>query len=84
MKMRTLIASLTIVSLPVAAHAQSNPSLDTSRGQRSGYYSYKELKPRHQREMDYESYKMKEKSYEDALKSIPDSKKESDPWRDAR
>jgi hypothetical protein len=84
MKMRTLIASLTIVSLPVAAHAQSNPSLDTSRGQRSGYYSYKELKPRHQREMDYESYKMKDKSYEDALKSIPDSKKESDPWRDAR
>ena len=84
MKMRTLIAALTIVSLPVAAHAQSNPSLDTSRGQRSGYHSYKELKPRHQREMDYESYKMKEKSYEDALKSIPDSKKESDPWRDAR
>jgi hypothetical protein len=84
MKMRTLIASLTIVSLPVAAHAQSNPSLDTSRGQRSGYHSYKELKPRHQREMDYESYKMKDKSYEDALKSIPDSKKESDPWKDAR
>ena len=84
MKMRTLIAALTIVSLPVAAHAQSNPSLDTSRGQRSGYHSYKELKPRHQREMDYESYKMKDKSYEDALKSIPDSKKESDPWKDAR
>ena len=34
--------------------------------------------------MDYESYRMKEKSYEDALKSIPDSKKESDPWKDAR
>jgi hypothetical protein len=84
MKMRTLIAALAIASLPVAAHAQSNPSLDTSRGQRSGYYSYKELKPRHQREMDYESYRRKEKSYEDALKSIPDSKKEPDPWKDAR
>jgi hypothetical protein len=34
--------------------------------------------------MDYESYRMKEKSYEDALKSIPDSKKEPDPWKDAR
>ena len=84
MKLRTLIAALTIALLPVAAHAQSNPSLATSRGQRTGYYSYKELKPRHQKEMDYESYRMKEKSYEDALKSIPDSKKESDPWKDAR
>ena len=84
MTMRKLIAALTIASLPVAAHAQSNPSLTTSRGQRSGYYSYQELKPRHQREMDYESYRMKEKSYEDALRSIPDSKKEPDPWKDAR
>ena len=84
MTMRKLIAALTIASLPVAAHAQSNPSLTTSRGQRSGYYSYQELKPRHQREMDYESYRMKEKSYEDALKSIPDSKIEPDPWKDAR
>ena len=82
--MRMLIAALTIASLPVAAHAQSNPSLTTSRGQRSGYYSYQELKPRHQKEMDYESYRMKEKSYEDALKSIPDSKIEPDPWKDAR
>jgi hypothetical protein len=82
--MRMLIAVLTIASLPVAAHAQSNPSLTTSRGQRSGYYSYQELKPRHQKEMDYESYRMKEKSYEDALKSIPDSKIEPDPWKDAR
>jgi hypothetical protein len=84
MTMRTLIAAMAIASLSVAAHAQSNPSLDTSRGQRSGYYSYRELKPRSQREMDYQSYKMKEKSYEDALKSIPDSKKEPDPWKDAR
>ena len=84
MKMRMLIAALIIASLPVAAHAQSNPSLTTSRGQRSGYYSYQELKPRHQKEMDYELYRMKEKSYEDALKSIPDSKIERDPWKDAR
>jgi hypothetical protein len=84
MKKRTLIAALTIASLPVAAHAQSNPSLATSRGERTGYHSYKEFKPRHQREMDYESYKMKDKSYEEALKSIPDSKIESDPWKDAR
>jgi hypothetical protein len=34
--------------------------------------------------MDNESYKMKHKSYEDALKSIPDSKEEPDPWRNAR
>ena len=26
----------------------------------------------------------RDKSYQDALKTIPDVKKESDPWRDAR
>jgi hypothetical protein len=80
--MRTLIAALTIALLPVAAHAQSNPSLATSRGQK--YHSYQEMKPRYQKEMDDALYKTKDKSYEDALKSIPDSKKESDPWKDAR
>jgi hypothetical protein len=34
--MRTLIAALTIALLPVAAHAQSNPSLTTSLGQKVG------------------------------------------------
>jgi len=42
------------------------------------------MKPRYQREMDDALYKTKDKSYEDALKSIPDAKKESDPWKDAR
>jgi len=82
--MRRLIAALAIALLPVAAHAQSNPSLATSRGERSGYQSYREMKPRYQREMDDALYKTKDKSYEDALKSIPDAKKESDPWKDAR
>jgi hypothetical protein len=76
--------ALTIALLPVAAHAQSNPSLSTSLGQRSGYHSYREMKPKHQKEMDDELFRMKDKSYKDALKSIPDSKKESDPWKDAR
>lgn len=77
-KMRTFIAALTIALLPVAAHAQSNPSLATSRGQRAGYDSYKEWKPRYQKEMD-ELHR--DKSYQDVLKTIPDVKK---PWRDAR
>ena len=42
------------------------------------------MKPRYQKEMDNELYKMKHKSYEDALKSIPDSKEEPDPWKNAR
>jgi hypothetical protein len=82
--MRTLIAALATALLTVAVHAQSNPSLTTSRGQRTGYHSYKEMKPRYQRETDNELYKMKHKSYEDALKSIPDSKEEPDPWKNAR
>jgi hypothetical protein len=82
--MRALIAALIIALLPVAAHGQSNPSLTTSRGQRSGYYSYEEIKPRYQKQTDDELYKMKNRSYEDALKSIPDYKKEIDPWKDAR
>jgi hypothetical protein len=82
--MRTLIAALAIALLTVAVHAQSNPSLTTSRGQRTGYHSHKEMKPRYQKEMDNELYKMKHKSYEDALKSIPDSKEEPDPWKNAR
>ena len=49
-----------------------------------GYYSYEEIKPRYHKQMDDELYKMKNKSYEDALKSIPDYKKEIDPWKDAR
>ena len=77
--MRTLIAALTIALLPVAAHAQSNPSLSTSLGQRSGYHSYREMKPKHQKEMDDELFRMKV-----AIKRIPYSKKESDPWKDAR
>jgi hypothetical protein len=79
--MRMLIAVLAIALLPAAAHAQSNPSLTTSRGQRSGYHSYKEVKPRHQKEIDD---RMIDKPYEDALKSIPDSKLQPDPWKDAR
>ena len=79
--MRMLIAVLAIASLPAAALAQSNPSLTTSRGQRSGYHSYKEVKPRHQKEIDD---RMRDKPYEDALKSIPDSKLQADPWRNAR
>jgi len=79
--MRMLIAAATIALLPVAVHAQSNPSLGTSRGQRAGHQSYKEWKPRYQKELDE---RLKHKSYEDALKSIPDAKKEADPWRDAR
>jgi hypothetical protein len=75
------IAALAIVLLPVAAYAQSNPSLTTSRDQRSGYRSLRTVKPRY---VDDASYKMKNKSYEDALKSIPDSKIELDPWKDAR
>jgi hypothetical protein len=56
--MRTLIAALTIALLPVAAHAQSNPSLATSRGQK--YHSYQEMKPRYQKEMDDALYKTKD------------------------
>jgi hypothetical protein len=82
--MRTLIAALTIALLPVAAHAQSNPPLTTSRGQRLGYPSYRDMKPRYQKELDDELDKMKDKSYQDALKSIPDYKREPDPWKDAR
>ena len=82
--MRVPVAVLIIALLPVAAHGQSNPSLTTSRGQRSGYYSYEEIKPRYQKQRDDELYKTKNKSYEDALKSIPDYKKEIDPWKDAR
>lgn len=82
--MRTLIAALMCALLPVAGQAQSNPSLATSRDQRSGYYSLREIKPRYQKERDDALYNMKDKSYEDALRSIPDSKKESDPWKDAR
>jgi hypothetical protein len=74
------IAALAIVLLPVAAYAQSNPSLTTSRDQRSGYRSLRTVKPTY---VDEASYK-RNKSYEDALKSIPDSKIELDPWKDAR
>ena len=42
------------------------------------------MKPRYQKELDHELYKMKDKSYEGALKSIPDYKKGPDPWKDAR
>jgi hypothetical protein len=80
LKMR-IIAALAIALLPVAAHAQSNSSLATSRGQRAGYHSYKEWKPKYQKDLD-ELHR--EKPYQDALNSIPDSKIESDPWRDAR
>lgn len=82
--MRTLIAALAIALSPVAAQAQSNSSLATSRGERSGYQSYREIKPRFQKEIDDQSYRLKDKSYQDALKSIPDSKQESDPWKNAR
>ena len=79
--MKALIAALAIALLPVAAHAQSSPSLTSSRGQRIGYHGYKELKPRYHTDMDR---KTKNQQYEDALKSIPDVKKEADPWKDAR
>jgi hypothetical protein len=79
--MKTLVAALAIALSLVVAHAQSNPSLGTSRNQRIGY---QEMKPRYQKKMDDELYKVKDKSYEDALKSIPDSKKDPDPWANAR
>jgi hypothetical protein len=81
--MRTLVALIMALS-PVSASAQSNPSLDTSRGQRSGYQAYREIKPRFQSGIDDALYRTKDKAYQDALKSIPDSRKEADPWRDAR
>jgi hypothetical protein len=83
LKMRTLIAALTIVLLTVAAHAQSNPSLGTSRGQRTGY-PHKEMKPRYHKEIDAELHRTKDQAYQDALKKIPDSKEEHDPWKSAR
>jgi hypothetical protein len=76
-----LIAFLPIALLPVAAHAQSNPALTTSIGQRSGYHSYKEYKPRHQKELEE---RIRDKPYQDALRSIPNSRAEPDPWKDAR
>ena len=80
--MRTLIAAaFAIALLPVTAHAQSNPSHTTSLGERTGQHSYKVWKPKYQKEMEE---RMINKPYEDALKSIPDSKIEPDPWRDAR
>jgi hypothetical protein len=79
--MRTVIAALVIALVAIAAHAQSNPSFESSRGQRTGYQSDKVMKPRYQKDMDEE---LRDRSYRDALRSIPDSKKESDPWRDAR
>jgi hypothetical protein len=81
LKMRTLIAAFAIALLPITAHAQSNSSLSTSRGERTGHHSHKVWKPKHQKEMDD---RMIDKPYEDALKGIPDSKKEFDPWKDAR
>jgi hypothetical protein len=39
------------------------------------------MKPRYQKDMDEE---LRDRSYRDALRSIPDFKKDSDPWRDAR
>ena len=82
--MRTLIAALTIALLPVAASAQSDPSLTSSRDLRSGYHSHKEIKPRYQKDIDDGFYRMKDRTYENALKSIPDSKLEFDPWKNAR
>ena len=82
--MRTLVAVFAIALLPVAAHAQSNPSLTTSRGERLGNPSYRVMKPRFQKEVDDALYKTKDQLYEDALRSIPDAKKEDDPWRNAR
>jgi len=60
------------------------PFTDDISWSKSGYHSYREMKPKHQKEMDDELFRMKDKSYKDALKSIPDSKIESDPWKDAR
>jgi hypothetical protein len=77
----TPIALLLIALLPVGAHAQSNAGLTTSIGQRSGYHSYKEYKPRHQKELEE---KIRDKPYQDALRSIPNSRAEPDPWKDAR
>ncbi len=56
--------------------------IGTSDGKLSIYEST--IIERYQKEMDNELYKMKHKSYEDALKSIPDSKEEPDPWKNAR
>ena len=84
LKMRTLIATFAIALLPVTAQAQSNPSLTTSRGERTGHHSQHGWKSKYQKETDDEIYRMKDKSYQDALRSIPDSKKVSDPWKDAR
>ena len=78
--MRTVIAALVIALVAIAAHAQSNPSFESSRGQRTGYH-HKVMKPRYQKDMDEE---LRDRSYRDALRSIPDPKKDSDPWRDAR
>jgi hypothetical protein len=39
------------------------------------------MKPRYQRDIDEE---LKDRSYREALKSIPDSKNAPDPWKDAR
>lgn len=82
--MRTLIAALSIALLPLVAYAQSNPSLTTSRGERIGNPSYRVMKPRYQKELDDALYKTNDRLYEDALKTIPDSKREADPWRNAR
>jgi hypothetical protein len=79
--MRTVISALVIALLAVTAVAQSNSSLETTRDQRSGYRSHKVMKPRYVKDMDEES---RERSYRDALRSIPDSKIDHDPWRDAR
>jgi hypothetical protein len=82
---RTVVAASAIALLPFAAHAQSNRSLDTSRDQRSGYSSTREYKPKYyQKEIDDPSYRARDKSYQDALRSIPDARPAPDPWKDAR
>jgi hypothetical protein len=82
--MRTLIAAFAVTLLSVAAYAQSNPSLTTSRGERVGHQSHSHIKSRYQKDAENEIYKRHHKSYEDALRSIPDARKETDPWKDAR
>ena len=80
LKMGTLITALTTALLAVAAHAQSNPSLATSRGQRTGY-PYKEMKPGIKRKWTTSYTGTKTKHTMMRSKAFPCPKKSATPER---
>ena len=73
LKMRYLILAMAIVLLTCSVHAQE---MKTGKGRQHQQDT--------QKTEDKAKRKADEKAYEDALKSIPESKEKLDPWKSMR